>query len=290
MALPRPQKTLPITCYPLMIRLTQNPSKHIAALLVLISLLCFPNLTGSAASAHFFYFNPDSAHSNLSGLKQMMDTYLTDEGCSFSFQPFTRLRDFDRQVKEGHPSLLFLPEWYLKQDGNDKKFKPFMVPVQNGVTTYRKILLVAADFDLTTEKLANASIAMTSVGSAGMSMLNDAIFNGNGLDGNTLNFITTAKDSDALFALTLGQVKAALISEDNLKKVGAINPKILQTVKTLAISKPIPLPVLCYVEGVTNLADLDKLRKSLLAGKQDKKTAQIMELLDIDAWQAPTPQ
>ncbi len=273
-----------------MIRLRQKTSKHIAALLVLFSLLCLPHLTGSAASAHFFYFNPDSAHSNLSGLKQIMDTFLTAEGFTFSFQPFTRFRDFDRQVKEGHPSFLFLPAWYLKQDGNDKKFKPFMVPVHEGATTYRKVLLVAADSDLTADKLANATIAMTPVGAAGLTMLNEVIFKGNGLDSNTLNFITTAKDSDALFALVLGQVKAALISEDNLKRVGVINPNILKTVKTLAVSLPIPLPVLCYAEGVVKADDLDKLRKSLLAGKDDKNTAQIMELLDIDAWQIPTPQ
>lgn len=272
-----------------MIRLTQSTSKHIVALLALFSLLSLPNLTGSAASAHFFYFNPDSSHSNLSGLKQTMDSFLTAEGFSFSFQPFTRFKDFDRQVKEGRPSLLFLPEWYLKQEDNDKKFTPFMIPVHSGTTTYRKLLLVPADSDLTTDKLTSATIAMTPMGAAGLTMLNNAIFKDNGLDSNKLNFITTAKDSDALFALALGQVKAALISEETLKKVGAINPKILQTVKTLAASTPIPLPILCYAEGVIDPIDLDKLRKSLLAGKQDKNTAQIMELLDIDAWQAPTP-
>jgi len=273
-----------------MIRLTHSASKRIAAQLVLLSLLCLPQLTGSAASAHFFYFNPDSAHSNLSGLKQIMDTFLTAEGFSFSFQPFTRFKDFDRQVKESRPSLLFLPEWYLKQDGNDKKFKPFMVPMHAGTSTYRKVLLVAANSDLTADKLTDATIAMTPMGAAGLTMLNEVIFKDNGLDSNKLNFITTAKDSDALFALALGQVKAALISEENLKKVGTINPKIMQTVKPLAVSMPIPLPILCYAEGVIDLADLDKLRKSLLAGKEDKNTAQIMELLDIDAWQTPTPQ
>lgn len=268
---------------------SKQSGKHYTALLVIFSLLCFPHLTGSAASAHFFYFNPDSAHSNLAGLKQTMDTFLLDEGFDFAFQPFTRLRDFDRQLKEARPSLIFLPVWYLKQDGNDKRFKPFMIPVHAGTTTYRKVLLVAADSSLTTANLADATMAMTPVGPAGMTMLNEVIFTANGLDGNKLNLITTAKDSDALFALALGQVKAALISEDNLKKVGAINPKILQTVKTLATSDPIPLPVLCYADGVIKTEDLDKLKKSLLAGKSDKNTSRIMELLDIDAWQLPTP-
>jgi hypothetical protein len=260
------------------------------ALLALLFLLCAPQLTGSAASAHFFYFNPDAAQSNLSGLKQSMDTYLTAGGFSYSFQPFARFRDFDKQVKETHPALLFLPGWYLKQDGNDKKFKPFMVPVHGSASTYRKVLLVAADSPLSTDSLTNATIAMTPVGSAGMTMLNEAIFKGNGINPESLNFITTAKDSDALFALTLGQVKAALISEENLKAIGEINPQILKTVKTLAVSQPIPLPVLCYAEGAVAMADLDKLRQSLLAGKSNKDTAQLMELLDIDAWQTPSLQ
>ena len=270
-------------------RFTQYANRHIITLLVLLLLFCLPHLTGSAALAHFFYFNPDSGHSNLSGLKQTMDTFLKSEGFAFSFQPFTRMRDFDRQVKEAHPSLIFLPGWYLKQDGNDKRFKPFMVPVHGGATTYRKVLLVAADSDLTAKELYGPTIAMTPVGPAGLSMLNEVIFKENGLDGNRLNFITTSKDSDALFALALGQVKAALISQHNLDRIGAINPQILKTVKTLAVSKPIPLPVLCYSEGAIADAQLEKLRQSLLAGKQDKNAAQFMELLDIDAWQAPLP-
>ena len=165
-----------------------------------------------------------------------------------------------------------------------------MTPTRHGATTYRKVLLVAADSHLTAKDLMTGpTIAMTPVGAAGMTMLNESIFNENGLDGNRLNIVTTAKDSDALFALTLGQVKAALISEDNLKHIGKINPTILNTVKTLAVSKPIPLPILCYAEGTITTADLNKLRESLLAGRQDKHTTQVMEFLDIDAWQAPLP-
>jgi len=260
----------------------------IAILLVAICLIAAPQLTGSAASAHFFYFNPDSAQSNLSGLKQSMDSYLTSEGFVFSFQPFTRFTDFDRQVKEARPALVFLPRWYLNQDDNGKRFKPLLIPLHNNNTTYRKVLLVAANSTLTANQLTNATLAMTPVGKAGMTMLNEAIFQGQGITPEALNIITTAKDSDALFALTLGQVKAALISEENLKGIGAINPQIVKGVKTIAISNPIPLPVLCYAEGAMPTAELDKIRQSLLAGKKNKDTAQLMELLDIDAWQTPS--
>lgn len=273
-----------------MTKFTYQSSTTFAVLLSIFIIFCAPQLTGSAASASFFYFNPDSAHSNLSSLKQTMDSYLTAEGLTFSFQPFTRFRDFDRQVKEANPAFLFLPVWYLKQDGNDKKFKPFMIPVHGNTTTYRKVLLVAAASSMTTDKIDNTTIAMTPIGSAGMTMLDEVIFKQNGINPQTLNIITTAKDSDALFALTLGQVQAALISEGNLHAIGAINPQILKTVKTLAVSQPIPLPVLCYTEGVVASNDLDKFRKSLLEGRQNKDTAQLMELLDIDAWQTPSHQ
>lgn len=273
-----------------MSRILQKSRTALVLLLASLFLFCAPQLTGSAASAHFFYFNPDSVHSNLASLKQMMDTFLTAEGLTFSFQPFTRFRDFDRQVKETRPAFLFLPEWYLKQDGNDKRFTPFMIPIHGNSTTYRKVLLVTADSALTTSTIANATLAMTPVGSAGMTMLNEVIFKENGINPERLNVITTAKDSDALFALTLGQVKAALISEENLRAIGAINPQILKTVKTIAVSQPIPLPVLCYAEGVVTNTDVDKFKKSLLAGKQNKDTAQLMELLDIDAWQTPSLQ
>ncbi|MBA3016022.1 MAG: phosphate/phosphite/phosphonate ABC transporter substrate-binding protein [Proteobacteria bacterium] len=260
--------------------------KNLVGLLLL--LLAIPHLTGSTASAHFFYFNPDSSFTNFASLKLMMDSFLSSHGFTFSFQPFARFQDFDRQVKERKPSLVFLPEWYLKQDGNGNNFKPFMVPVYRGVTHYRKVLLVGANSDLTLSMLAGPTIAMTPVGPAGITMLNETIFKEHGLEANTLNFITTTKDSDALFALALGQVQAALISQNNLESIGKINPNILKTVKILAVSSPIPLPILCYAEGVLTPQELDKMRTSLLTGKHDKNTAQLMELLNIDDWQSPT--
>ena len=248
-----------------------------------------PQLTGSAALAHFYYFNPDSPQSNLSNLKQSMEAALNAQGLVFNFQPFIRFQDFNRQVRDGQPALVFLPEWFLRQDGNSTRYKPLLIPVHNGRSTYRKVLMVPSDSTLTAAQLPGATIAMTPLGEAGLVQLDEALFKGAGLRSETLNFITTAKDVDALFALALGQVKAAVISEDNLNHIASINPKILATVKSLAVSSPIPLPLLCYADGAIPREELNTLRASLLAGKQDKNVAQLMELLDIDGWREPTP-
>ncbi|MGV1100728.1 PhnD/SsuA/transferrin family substrate-binding protein [Thiovibrio sp. JS02] len=259
-----------------------------ALLLGLVLLVCAPLNAGSATqSAHFLYFNPDSIHNNLSGLKEGMDAFLSTQGFACSFQPFARFHDFDREARNDGPAFLFLPEWYLRQDGNEKRFKPFLIPVRQGASTYRKVLLVAADSALTAEKLTSTTIAMTPAGQAGLALLDEALFKRIGLRGKELNFITTAKDSDALFALALRQVKAALVSQDNLEHVGKINPRLLKTVKALAVSDPIPLPVLCYVEGAVPAAEVDRLREMLLAGKEGGKAAEIMEMLQIDAWRIP---
>ncbi len=214
-----------------------------------------------------------------------MDTLLSASG--FSFQPFARFHDFDREVRSATPAFLFLPEWYLHQDGNHKRFKPFLIPVRQGTTTYRKVLLVADDSGLTTETLAGTTIAMTPVGEAGLALLDETIFQRIGLRGKELKFITTAKDSDALFALALRQVKAALVSQDNLEHVGRLNPRLLERVKILAVSDPLPLPVLCYVAGVVPPGGVEKMRQLLLAGKEGGKAARIMDMLQIDTWRIP---
>lgn len=262
--------------------------KHIAALLTLLLLICVPFRSGGAISpSHFLYFNPDSIHNNLSGLKEAMDTFLSASGFAFSFQPFARFHDFDREVRSETSAFLFLPEWYLHQDGNDKRFKPFLIPVRQGSTTYRKVLLVASDSALTAEKLAGTTIAMTPAGQAGLAVLDEAIFRRIGLRGKELNFITTAKDSDALFALALRQVKAALVSQDNLEHIGSANPRILKTVKIIAVSEPLPLPVLCYVSGAVPASEVERMRKGFLAGKDGGKAAQVMKMLQIDGWRTP---
>ena len=259
------------------------------AVLLLVGLLLLllpgPGRATATSPGLFYFFNPDSGQSNLSRLKQAMDAVFSAEGFALSFQPFARLRDFESKVQGEPPGFLFLPEWYIRQDGNQTRFKPFLAPVRQGVTTYRKVLLVAADSPVTMKDLADTTIAMTPMGPAGMTMLDQVIFKQHGLESGKLKFLPTTKDSDALFALSLRQVNAALVSQDNLEQLGRINPNILKTVKTLAVSDPMPLPVLCYVQGAVSPAEVEKMKKLFLAGKQDKNTATIMEMLQIDAWQ-----
>ena len=77
------------------------------------------------------------------------------------------------------------------------------------------------------------------------------------------------------------------ISEDNLEHVGSINPRLLKTVKVLAVSDPLPLPILCYVKGAVPTKEVERMQKALLSGQNGGKAARVMEMLQIDAWRIP---
>jgi hypothetical protein len=255
----------------------------VITLVVACTFLCFSHLVGSASSS-FYYFNPDSSQSNFSHLKQVMDSVLLHADSPLAFQAFARIGDFDRKVREETPRFIFLPSWHINEGDNAEKYEPFLAPTRQGATTYRKVLLVAAGSNLTMQDLFQETIAMTPMGSAGQEILNKAIFKAHGLDCKQLNFITTAKDSDALFALALHQVNAALVSADNLESIAEINPRIMASVKPLAVSEPIPLPIMCYAKNFVPKAEVEKIKNIFINGKQNSHAVKIMEMLQIDGW------
>lgn len=235
------------------------------------------------ASSDFYYFNPDSVQSNLSRLKKGMDSLLIEVGIKFSFQPFARLQDFDRQVREKPPTLVMLPSWYVDKNKDGRNFQPLLRSTQGGATTYRKVLLVASNATFKLDEMGSKTVAMTSMGPDGLDLLNKLIFKEHGLDGHQLNIVTTAKDIDALFALALHQVDAALVSQANFEHIAKINPRIVKNVTAVALSGPIPLPTLYYFGFNIDPAEMERVKQVLLT--QEQYSMGIREMLQIDGWQ-----
>jgi len=243
----------------------------------------------SAAATEFYYFNPDSTQSNLANLKRDMDAMLAGASAPITFQPFARLRDFDQKVLEGKPAFLLLPAWYLQEGDNLRKFKPLLVSKRQGSSTYRKVLLVSRQSEISVHDLGRKTIAMTSMGPEGHKLLNKIIFSHHGLDSRQLNIVITSKDSDALFALALQQVDAALVSKDNLELIGEINPRIPQAVRPLAESDPIPLPIVCYTRETIPPTEVEEVKRIFLNGQQGRKNSNLMDRLQFEVWQNDTP-
>jgi ABC transporter, phosphonate, periplasmic substrate-binding protein len=235
--------------------------------------------------AELFYFNPDSPQSNLSRLKRDMDHFLSEAGIPITFQPFTHLVDFERQLKENPPAFLFVPRWYVKKYGAALKLHPLLVPVRKGAAFYRKILLGSDHANLKAVQTPHPRVAMTSMGPDGDAMLNAILFSPHGVAAGKINAIIVPKDIDALFALALGQVDMALVVKENMEMIAKINPNILNSVRPLLESEPIPMPVLCFTEGVASTSDIKELKVLFLNGKAQESRSTIMEMLQINGWQ-----
>lgn len=261
-----------------------------SAFISLISLLAiiFISDAGWAQSnrSAFYYFNPDSSQSNLSRLKRDMDDFFSKAGFQINFQPFTHLIDLENQVKKKPPAFLFVPKWYLNKYGTRLQLRHMLTASRKGKTSYNKILVGNKQTDLMLKNTPYLTVAMTSMGPNGDTILYNTISTSNKNVADKINPIIVTKDSDALFALALGQVDMAFVVKENLNLIANINPNILQSVRPLLESEPIPMPVLCFMEGVASDSDVKKLKTLFLKGKNRKKFFDIMEMLQINDWQA----
>ena len=132
-------------------------------------------------------------------------------------------------------------------------------------------------------------MAMTSMGPDGDTALDAILFSPHGVKARDINAIIVPKDADALFALALGQVDMALVVKENMDLIAKINPNILQSIHPLLESKPIPMPLLCYTEGVASPFAVAALKNLMLNGGDRKSYLIIMEMLQINGWQAVQP-
>jgi len=236
-----------------------------------------------------YYFNPDSPQNNLLRLKRNMDDFLTENDIPISFQPFAHLVDLENRLKAKPPAFLFVPQWYFVKYGTRLNLRPLLIPVRKGTAFYRKILLGMKNTSFKRIPRPHATMAMTSMGPDGNTTLDSILFSPHGVAARDINAIIVPKDADALFALALGQVDMALVVKENMDQIAKVNPGILQSVRPLLESKPIPMPLLCYIEGIAPPSAIQELKSLLLGGAAQERYATIMEMLQINGWQTVQP-
>jgi ABC-type phosphate/phosphonate transport system substrate-binding protein len=262
---------------------------RIYLIFILCAIMHIPILLSSnpsiAGGPQLYFFNPDSAQSNLGQLKHEMETYFDRSGYPVSFQAFSHQTDFDAKINERQPEFLFAPEWYIKKHGQELKIKPFLVPVYKGATTYHKVLLVANGSRITLDSAGYHSLAMTTVGPDTMAFLSHVLFPVHSEKMCLFRPVIVPKSSDALFALFLGQVDSALVVQEHLLNLKKMLPRIIGGVRPLALSKPLPMPMLCYSEKLVEPSDVEKFKSIFLGEKNNMIRKNLLESLQIDEWQ-----
>lgn len=254
-----------------------------------ISLIFFSalSISGAEAKPGFYFFSPDSSQSNLGLLKREVDTFFSKAGYGIEFQCFAHQIDFDKRIKQVQAEYFFIPEWYINKYGGNLKLKKLLKPMRKGGSSYNKVLLVKKISAITMENLDGHSLAMTTMGPDGGEILKKILFPGGNFKGK-LRTVVVPKDTDALFALALGQVEMALVSKENLDQISKILPKIIETVKPLTDTAPIPMPAICYSEGKVDSAELELFKKIFTSPAEKDIRVKFMEMLKIDEFKAVT--
>lgn len=250
-------------------------------LLVLLSLL----VVYAASKLEFYYFNPDSVQSNFSLLSRGFGNFLKQAGLDASFQAFAQKSDFDQRIKDKRPDLVLVPAWYFQQYGQSLGLTPLLASLENGKPNYTKILMVRKADPFTVDELNGRTVAMTTMGPHTEELLSEKYFKDQGVDFSAMNIIITPKDADALYALALGQVDAALVGQETLNMVGSVNQRLLEATKELAASSPVPTPLLCALPGSADKVEVNKMKEMLLEGSGKGAPSKHTDMLHINGWQ-----
>lgn len=239
----------------------------------------------AATKIKFYYFNPDSVQSNFSLLSRGFGNFLQQAGLDASFQAFTQKSDFDQRIRDIQPDVVLVPAWYFQQYGQSLGLTPLLTSLENGKPNYTKVLMVRKAEPFTLDQLKGKTVAMTTMGPNTEELLSNNYFKDQGVDFSTMNIIVTPKDADALYALTLGQVDAALVGQATLNMVGSVNQRVLEATKELAVSSPVPTPLLCALPGSADKAEVAKMKEILLEGSKNSSSPKHLDMLHINGWQ-----
>ncbi len=237
--------------------------------ILMVLMLTTPSFGIASVQSELYFFYPDSYHNNLSRLKRDADIFFRKEKYSIRFQPFLHLSDFEKEVKTKKPAFLFVPYWYYQQNRESLGLVPILKPIQKGKDSYQKFLVIRKENDLSVGAIKEHTLAMTARGGGQDATLRDFLPEDvlNSLSG--MQIIYTSKDADALFAVALKQVDAAIVAESTLDKIKTINNRLTKHIKVTAKSNAINLPVLCYIDGVADQSEINRLRNIMLNDQGD---------------------
>lgn len=259
----------------------------LTSFMLLVLSLCSSLLTSPAVAMEkvaFFYFNPDSVQSNFSLLTKEIDTFMTKQGYLVKFQAFSQQSDFDLLLSSRRPSFVLVPAWYYEQYGKNMGLTPLLISLNQSKPSYTKVLLKRSG-EVNTTTLSNKTLAVTSMGTDTEKQLALFFNNGRSFDFAASHLIITPKDADALYALALGQVDMAVVGKNTLDVVRAVNRRIVDVVAEVASSHPVPMPILCVLDGEMSREEISHLKQIFFSAGDGNPLPEFMKMLQFNGWQ-----
>lgn len=216
----------------------------------------------AGGGAPFYYFDPDTKLHDFGLLKTRFQEFLHDD---YSFQPFLRENDLLREIPARPPRFLIVSAERAGELEGGLTAVPLLVPEADGRTAYRKKLLMRRGADEVRLVAGTLKIDM-------------------GETSRGWSWVIVAKDLDALLAVALGQVDAAIVDPGSISLLRSINPDALARLAVGEETRPIYHPPLCFLRGVASGSEVDAMRRRFLAMDKEPGGRELLLLLGFDRW------
>jgi hypothetical protein len=207
-----------------------------------LAVVAFPNRLGSdpIAPLTVFFYSPETNINNFTALKGEFDTYLASHG-NHKFQPFEKREDFERFLAERRRGAFLLSSWHYARLPDKAAWEPVLVGVAKDKIT-QKHLLYARKAVADLKDLQGATIATAGTEEFTRELLRQMAAMQPEL-ADSLKLLPVPKDSDALRAVGLGIVKAAIVTERGAENLKQAAPRQFEAFHALAAGKESLLPV-----------------------------------------------
>ncbi len=234
----------------------------VAIILCLVTAPPLPGAGPDEGKAGFFYFDPDTKLHDFELLKSRFQEYLAP---SYSFQPFLRASDLVDEVARREVHFLILPAHKTGTLAAGRTAVPMLIPVSNGRTAYRKKLLRRGDGGPIRVAAGTRRLAA-------------------GPGSESWSWVIVSKDLDALLAVALGQVDAAVVDPESISLLRSINPDALARLTVGEDTERIANAPLCFVRELADPAEVAAVRKRFLGMDEDGAGKDLLLLLGYDRW------
>lgn len=235
-------------------------------ILVVIAILPAP-CGGAPADSEvgFFYFDPDTRLHDFELLKIRFQEFLPD---AYSFQPFLRMDDLLEELPARRPQFIILTAERTGELASGNTAVPLLVPESGGSNAYRKKLLMRRE----------AKGIQLVAGTRKIDM---------GEECRDWSWVLVAKDLDALLAVALGQVDAAIVDPGSIDLLRSINPSALGKLAVGDDTKPIYHSPLCFIRELASEGEVDAVRRRFLSMHEQPGGRELLMLLGFDRWTDP---
>lgn len=200
----------------------------------LLMLLC-----GSASAQTLFVFNPEAKVSRLGEIIKILEDSLKSRGLEAKVYMFASPKDFQNSVERFNPDLAIVASYYYVLMKETYQWKALLSGHYNRAKVFRKVLVAPGSFSEAAQ-LVGKSLATVSLGASSLPYIQTQL--PGSLSVERIKIVSVSKDVDAVMALGLGQVDAALVTGKSFESLKETHPELLGELHILQELNPVEYP------------------------------------------------